>query len=137
MEPVGSQRDWTLCIVCIAKGLSKGAPDPRAVALELDQLCGALGILEDRLVGPYLLGDDFTVGDLNLALTRHEPGEDGISGIAAMDLVPSQMSGAGSIVAVRGLMSVGIDAEIRFRRTPMRAGRCGRQVPTITLQIVV
>jgi len=88
MEPVGSQRDWTLCIVCIAKGLSKGAPDPRAVALELDQLCGALGILEDRLVGPYLLGDDFTVGDLNLALTRHEPGEDGISGIAAMDLVP-------------------------------------------------
>jgi glutathione S-transferase len=75
------------CIVSMAKGLSKGAPDPRAVALELDQLCAALGILEDRLVGPYLLGDDFTVGDLNLALTRHEPGEDGISGIAAMDLV--------------------------------------------------
>jgi hypothetical protein len=48
------------CIVSIAKGLSKGAPDPRAVALELDQLCAALGILEDRLVGPYLLGDDFT-----------------------------------------------------------------------------
>ena len=48
------------CIVSIAKGLSKGAPDPRAVALELDQPCAALGILEDRLVGPYLLGDDFT-----------------------------------------------------------------------------
>src|SRR5215472_11956937 len=52
------------------------------------RLCAALGILEDRLVGPYILGDDFTVGDLNLASTLREPGEDGISGIAAMDPVP-------------------------------------------------
>jgi glutathione S-transferase len=70
-----------------------------------EQLCAALGILEDRLVGPYILGDDFTVGDLNLASTLREPGEDGISGIAAMDPVPFPNVGRW-LVAVRGLQIV-------------------------------
>jgi glutathione S-transferase len=75
-------------IVSIAKGLSKKLPDPSAVAVGLEQLSAALRILEDRLHGPYLLGEDFTVGDLNLASTFREPGEVGISGIAAIDLGP-------------------------------------------------
>jgi glutathione S-transferase len=75
-------------IVRIAKGLSNKLPDPSAVAVGLEQLSAALRILEDRLHGPYLLGDAFTVGDLNLASTLREPGEDGISGISAIDLAP-------------------------------------------------
>jgi glutathione S-transferase len=79
-------------IVSIAKGLSKKSSDPSAIAGsiagDLERLQGALGVLEEELRGPYLLGDDFTVGDLNLASTLREPGEDGISGIAAIDLAP-------------------------------------------------
>jgi glutathione S-transferase len=73
-------------IIRIAKGLSEKSPDPIAVAAELEQLSSALRILEDSLNDRYLLGDDFTVADLNLASTLREPGEDGISGIAAIDL---------------------------------------------------
>jgi glutathione S-transferase len=75
-------------IVRIAQGLSTKSTDPSAVADGLEQLSAALRILEERLHGPYLLGDDFTVGDLNLASTLREPGEVGISGIAAIDLTP-------------------------------------------------
>ncbi len=75
-------------IVSIAKGLSKQSPDPAAVTVGLDELSAALRILEDRLHGPYLLGGDFTVGDINLASTLREPGETGVSGIAAIDLAP-------------------------------------------------
>jgi glutathione S-transferase len=75
-------------IVSIAKGLSKTSPDPSAVAAGLEQLSAALRILESRLREPYLLGSDFTVADLNLASTLREPGETGISGIAAIDLAP-------------------------------------------------
>ena len=41
-----------------------------------------------RLTAPYLLGANFTVGDLSLAATLREPGEEGVSGIAAIDLAP-------------------------------------------------
>ena len=75
-------------IVSIAKGLSQKSPDPVAVEAGLGQLAAALRVLEDELHYPYLLGDIFTVGDLNLASTLREPGEDGISGIAAIDLAP-------------------------------------------------
>jgi glutathione S-transferase len=75
-------------IVGIAKSLSSKSPDPGAVGSGLEQLAAALCILEDRLHEPYLLGSDFTVGDLNLASTLREPGEHGISGIAAVDLAP-------------------------------------------------
>jgi glutathione S-transferase len=75
-------------IVAIAKGLSKRSPDPTAVAAGLEQLSAALRILDDRLHEPYLLGGDFTVADLNLASTLREPGEVGVSGIAAIDLAP-------------------------------------------------
>jgi glutathione S-transferase len=80
-------------IVSIAKGLSKTSPDPSAVANGLEQISAALRILEDSLHGPYLLGDDFTIGDLNLASTLREPGEAGISGIAAIDLTPFPNAG--------------------------------------------
>jgi glutathione S-transferase len=40
------------------------------------------------LVVPYLLGANFTAGDLNLASTLREPGEQGISGLVAIDLAP-------------------------------------------------
>jgi glutathione S-transferase len=75
-------------LVSIAKGLAKNSPDASAVATGLQQLSAALRILEDRLLAPYLLGEDFTAGDLNLAATLREPGEQGISGIAAIDLAP-------------------------------------------------
>jgi glutathione S-transferase len=75
-------------IVSIAKGLSKKCPDPSAAVVGLEQLYAALRILEDRLNGPYLLGNAFTVGDLNLASILREPGEDGVSGISTIDLAP-------------------------------------------------
>jgi glutathione S-transferase len=75
-------------IVSIAKGLAPNAPDAQAYAAGLDQLSAALCILEDKLTAPYLLGANFTVGDLNLASTLREPGEEGISGLAAIDLAP-------------------------------------------------
>lgn len=75
-------------IVSIAKGLSQKSPDPVAVDAGLGQLAAALRVLEEELHDSYLLGDTFTVCDLNLASTLREPGEDGISGIAAIDLAP-------------------------------------------------
>jgi glutathione S-transferase len=75
-------------IVHIAKCLSKKSPDQSAVTVRLEELCAALRILDDRLHTPYLLGDGFTVGDLNLASILREPGEDGICGISAIDFVP-------------------------------------------------
>jgi Glutathione S-transferase, C-terminal domain len=39
-------------------------------------LAGALGVLQNQLEGrTYLLGESFTVADLNLASTLREPGE--------------------------------------------------------------
>jgi glutathione S-transferase len=75
-------------IVTIAKSLSKKSPDATAVAPGLEQLAAALRVLEGELQGAFLLGDAFTVGDLNLASTLREPGEQGVSGIAAIDLAP-------------------------------------------------
>jgi glutathione S-transferase len=72
-------------IVSIAKARSKKSQGA-SMASELEQLYAALRILDDSLHDPYLLGDDFTVGDLNLASTLREPGEAGISGIAEIDL---------------------------------------------------
>jgi glutathione S-transferase len=75
-------------IVSIAKGLSQKLPDPVAAKAGLEQLAAALRVLEDKLHRPYLMGETFTVGDLNLASTLREPGEDGIFGIVAIDLAP-------------------------------------------------
>lgn len=74
-------------LVSIARGLSKKSPDPGAVSSGLEQLGAALrvldGSLEDRA---YLLGDSFTVADLNLASTLREPGEDWVGGIDEIKL---------------------------------------------------
>jgi glutathione S-transferase len=75
-------------IINIAKGLSKKALEPSAVAVGLEQLAAALRILNDALCRSYLLGDIFSVGDLNVASTLREPGETGVSGIAEIDLTP-------------------------------------------------
>jgi glutathione S-transferase len=75
-------------IVIIARGQSKKSRDPSAVTVASEELCAALRIVENRLCGRYLLGDAFTVGDLNLASILREPGEDGISGIGTIDLAP-------------------------------------------------
>jgi len=73
------------CIVSIAKGVSKEAP---GLSKELEQLAAVLRVLDNELHGLYLLGDVFTVGDLNVASTLREPGEQGISDIAGIDLAP-------------------------------------------------
>jgi glutathione S-transferase len=74
-------------IVSIAKGLSKH--DQTSIASGLEQLAAAFRILDDRLCrSAYLLGDLFTVADLNLASTIRQPGEQGVSDIAAIQLTP-------------------------------------------------
>jgi glutathione S-transferase len=76
-------------IVSIAKGLARKSPDQAAVTAALEQLAGAFGVLEKHLDGrPNLLGEDFTVADINLASTLREPGEAGIAGISAIELAP-------------------------------------------------
>ena len=76
-------------IISIAKELSKQSPNPTAVAPGLEQLTAALRVLDDRLGNNRcLLGDAFTVADLNLASTIREPGEEGVAGIAAIDVAP-------------------------------------------------
>jgi len=75
-------------IVSIAKCLSKKSHD-EAVAAGLEQLAAALRILNDKLNNSaYLLGDAFTVADLNLVSTIREPGEKGVAGIEAIQLAP-------------------------------------------------
>lgn len=74
-------------IVSIAKALPKSR-DRSMIAADLEQLSAGLRVLDAELRGPYLLGDAFTVGDLNLASTLREPGEAGIAGLAAIDLAP-------------------------------------------------
>jgi glutathione S-transferase len=74
-------------VVNIAKDLSKKAPDQAAVSSGMEQLAGAFRVLEDRIKGrPYLLGDAFSVADLNLASTLREPGEDSVGGIDVIKL---------------------------------------------------
>jgi glutathione S-transferase len=74
-------------LVSIARGLSRKSGDPVVVAAGIEQLLGALGVLESQLGGRvYLLGDDFTVADVNLAATLREPGESGVAGIGTIDL---------------------------------------------------
>src|SRR5882672_412169 len=76
-------------IISIAKELSKQSSNPTAVAPGLEQLTAALRVLDDRLGNNRcLLGDAFTVADLNLASTIREPGEEGVAGIAAIDVAP-------------------------------------------------
>jgi glutathione S-transferase len=76
-------------IVSIAKGLSSKAPDQAAVSLGLQQLAGAFHVLEEQIKGhTYLLGETFSVADLNLASVLREPGEDSVGGIDAIDLNP-------------------------------------------------
>jgi glutathione S-transferase len=55
----------------------------------LEQLAGAFRVLDAQIDGhTYLLGDAFSVADLNLASTLREPGEDNVGGIDAIDLKP-------------------------------------------------
>jgi glutathione S-transferase len=76
-------------IVRIAKGLSSQSPDQVAVTAGLEQLAGALGVLEKHLdARTYLLGKDFTVADINLASTLREPSEKGVAGIDSIELSP-------------------------------------------------
>jgi len=76
-------------IISIAKELSKQSSNPTAVAPGLEQLTAALRVLDDRLGNSRcLLGDAFTVADLNLASTIREPGEEGVAGIAAIEVAP-------------------------------------------------
>jgi glutathione S-transferase len=57
------------CLVSIARGLSRKAPDPDAVSSGQKQLRAAFHVLEQILVDrPFLLGDHFTVADLVAAL---------------------------------------------------------------------
>jgi len=82
-------------IVTIGTGLSTKSADPAAVASGLGQLAAAIRILDDKLrEHPYLLGETFTVADLNLASTIREPGEEGVSSIAAIELTPFPMVAA-------------------------------------------
>ncbi|KAF2992098.1 glutathione S-transferase family protein [Methylocystis sp. MJC1] len=73
-------------IIGVARSLSKKEPEP--VAAWVEQISAALRILDDSLRQPYLLGDDFTVADINLASTLREPGETGISSIEEIDVTP-------------------------------------------------
>jgi glutathione S-transferase len=74
-------------LVSVARGLSHKAPDQAAVASGLEQLAGAFRVLEQQLDGrTYLLGESFSVADLNLAATLREPGEDSIGGIDVIEL---------------------------------------------------
>ena len=76
-------------IVSIAKGLSSKSPDQVAVTSGLEQLAGALGVLEKHLdARTYLLGKDFTVADINLASTLREPREKGVADIDSIELSP-------------------------------------------------
>jgi len=76
-----------LRIVSIGRGFSKKSPDQAAVASGLEQLAAAFCVLEGQLDGrACLLGEVFTVADLNLASTIREPGEQGVAGIAAIEL---------------------------------------------------
>jgi glutathione S-transferase len=76
-------------IVGIAKGPSNKGPDQAAVSSELQQLAGAFRVLENQVDGrSYLLGETFSVADLNLASTLREPGEESVGGIDAIDLNP-------------------------------------------------
>jgi glutathione S-transferase len=78
-------------IVSIAKGLSKTPPDEAAVASEMPKLADALHILDRKLGNvTHLLGDAFTIADLNLASTLREPSEQGIASISAIELAPFQ-----------------------------------------------
>jgi glutathione S-transferase len=75
--------------VSIAKGLSKKSPNQAAVTSGLEQLASAFEVLENQLDGhTYLLGEDFTVADVNLASTIREPGESGVAGIDVIALTP-------------------------------------------------
>lgn len=76
-------------LINIAKGLAKKSSDAAAVASGLEQLAGAFGVLQNQLVErTYLLGEEFTVADLNLAATLREPGEQGVADISVIDLTP-------------------------------------------------
>jgi glutathione S-transferase len=74
-------------IVSIAKGLSRKSPVQAKVTSGLEQLAAAFSVLEKQLDGrTHLLGEDFTVADVNLASTIREPGEKGVAGIPVIDL---------------------------------------------------
>jgi len=76
-------------VVSIARELAKNSPDHTAITTGLEQLASAFAVLETQLGGhAYLLGNDFTVADLNLAATLREPGETGVAGIGTIDLMP-------------------------------------------------
>jgi glutathione S-transferase len=75
-------------VVSIAKGLSSKTPHAHAVSSSgQKQLHAAFQVLEGTLTDRrFLLGEAFTVADLNLASTIREPGERGVSGIGEITL---------------------------------------------------
>jgi glutathione S-transferase len=76
-------------VVSIARDLSNKGSDQAVVSSGLEQLAGAFRVLEGQIDGrTYLLGDTFSVTDLNLASILREPGEDSVGGIDAIDLEP-------------------------------------------------
>ncbi len=63
--------------------------DQSGLAALLQELAAAFRVLENALgERAYLLGEAFSVADLNLASTMREPWESGVSGIGAIDLAP-------------------------------------------------
>jgi glutathione S-transferase len=76
-------------IVAIGGELRKSSSDRTAIDSRLRQLISTLGVLEAQLGSrAYLLGDAFTIADLNLASTMREPHEVGIASIPLIDLSP-------------------------------------------------
>ncbi len=74
-------------VVSIGRRLSKKTLDPRAVASGQNQLHAAFQVLEGTLIDRrFLLGEAFTVADLNLASTIREPGQLGVSGMGEIAL---------------------------------------------------
>jgi glutathione S-transferase len=57
------------------------------VSSRVAQLISAFGVPESQIAErAYLLGEDFTNADINLASTIREPGEQGVAGIGLIDL---------------------------------------------------
>lgn len=76
-------------IVAISRGLAAKSLDQPAHASAVNELAGALRVLEQHLdTRPHLLGASFTMADVNLASHLREPDEQGVAGIAAIDLAP-------------------------------------------------
>lgn len=73
-------------LVSLGKLLSKPAEQQTALASLLERMAAVLSVLDAKLEHEHLLGDAFSVADLNLAATLREPGEVGVASLGAIDL---------------------------------------------------